>query len=63
MQKHFTGFQQELDNKNVVVAHLARELWAAYDYNSPVAPFELANFVVKQIDIAGYKLVKDGDNE
>ena len=46
-----------------VIAHLARELWAAYDYQTPVSPGELANFIVKQIDIAGYKIVKDTGDE
>lgn len=46
-----------------LVEHLARELWAAFDYMSPIPPHELANFVVKQIEIAGYEIVKGKVNE
>ena len=46
-------------NKNdEIVSHLAKELWAAFEYGLPVSPSAMANYIVKQIDIAGYEIVK-----
>ena len=58
------GFSLQSTNKANILfkQHLARELWATFDYVLPITPGELASFVITQIDIAGYKLVKDEDN-
>jgi hypothetical protein len=46
-----------------VTGHLAKELWAAFEYGLPVSPTSMANYIVKQIEIAGYEIVKGGANE
>ena len=46
-------------NKNdEIIGHLAKELWASFEYGLPVSPSAMANYIVKQIDIAGYEIVK-----
>lgn len=59
LPKHESSSQFKSENHNLIIEHLAREIWAAFDYMSPIPPGELANFVVKQIEIAGYKIIKD----
>jgi hypothetical protein len=41
-----------------IISHLAKELWAAFEYGLPVTPSAMAIYIVKQIDIAGYEIVK-----
>lgn len=46
-------------NKNdEIIGHLAKELWASFEYGLPVSPSAMANYIVKQINIAGYEIVK-----
>jgi hypothetical protein len=44
-----------------IVSHLAKELWAAFEYGLPVSPSAMANYIVRQIEIAGFKIVKVGE--
>jgi hypothetical protein len=41
-----------------ILAHLAKELWATFEYGLPITPSAMAIYIVKQIDIAGYEIVK-----
>lgn len=41
-----------------IIAHLAKELWATFEYGLPVSPSAMSNYIVKQIEIAGYEIVK-----
>ena len=43
-----------------VTGHLAKELWAAFEYGLPVSPTSMANYIVKPIEIAGYEIVQRG---
>ena len=43
-----------------IVSHLAKELWASFEYGLPVSPSSMANYIVRQIEIAGFKIVKAG---
>jgi hypothetical protein len=39
---------------------IAKALWAAFEYGLPVSPVTMANFVITQIEVAGYEIVKVG---
>jgi hypothetical protein len=49
-----------MSKNDEIVSHLAKELWAAFEYGLPVSPSAMANYIVKQIEIAGYEIVKVG---
>ena len=50
-----------MTNEEELLAHLAKALWSSFDYMSPIPPGELARFVMKQIEIAGFEIVKAGE--
>ena len=37
---------------------LAKALWASFEYGLPVSPATMANYVITQIEVAGYEIVK-----
>jgi len=36
---------------------------ASFEYGLPVSPSSMANYIVRQIEIAGFEIVKVGTNE
>ena len=48
----------KMTNEEKLLEHLAKALWASFDYGSPIPPGELARFIMKQIDIAGFKIIR-----
>lgn len=47
-----------MNENNEIIGHLAKELWASFEYELPISPRAMANYIVKQISIAGYEIVK-----
>ena len=46
-----------------VTGHLAKELWKAFEYTLPISPRQIAEFVIQQIENAGFKIIKIGGND
>jgi hypothetical protein len=41
-----------------LVGELAKALWAGFEYGLPNSPSTMANFIVTQIQVAGYEITK-----
>ena len=41
-----------------LVGELAKALWATFEYGLPNSPLTMANFIVTQIQVAGYQITK-----
>jgi len=46
------------DEMKKLVGELAKSLWAAFEYGLPNSPSTMANFIVTQIQVAGYEITK-----
>jgi len=57
---------QELNsqsNNDEIRGTLAKALWGAFEYGLPVSPSAMANFIVKQIEVAGYIIIKSAADD
>jgi len=50
-------------NNDEIRGTLAKALWGAFEYGLPVSPSAMANFIVKQIEVAGYIIIKSAADD
>jgi hypothetical protein len=50
-------------NNDEIRGTLAKALWSAFEYGLPVSPSAMANFIVKQIEVAGYTIIKSAADD
>lgn len=50
--------QMQNEEMKKLVGELAKALWAAFEYGLPNSPATMANFIVTQIQVAGFEITK-----